>query len=297
MAGSGDVKDKDRLLDELIRQQSLDSDAKKRYPRMHNLLAGRVEDTYRAAPASSLVGRDAKAVPYDSVYNWADTFLRENNPNYDQLDPDDRVLALRTVAENMSSEAFNQDILKPKDFLDQLTKLKSMEGADKNLKVEVAPKNDPELANNFGYYSPELNKLVIGTKGDEGTAMHEMGHARMKDVESKAEEPSNAYRAIAARKGIPIRDFSPTPDVDISDDEKRSLLQSALGSGDAYTLAEGLSKGHYGPNTYVNYPLDRGLEVFGDKLKQEGFEKERPEKNPRFQSLRSIMGLTRSLNK
>lgn len=329
--GMGDVKQSDRDLDSLIRQLQVSKDAKEQLPNITEAFGGDPEKIYRSKSENyglnnnpDLESRMSDEYAYGNIFKKAKADLNGDTPNYlpspykapdieaDAFNKDymanlrkapesipQTYTDMKHTAQDIAANAYDKDILKSKDFKDYLEKLENDENVNSPIII------DPDMAQkeqSYGAYSP-LNKLIRLSDESKGTAMHEMGHAKLDNSSIKKSDPENdySYDEKLKRNADILRNYLPqlelrgedTPDFD-DDKARKDTMNRAIDEGRGQLIAEAGSGGHH-PG-YMNYPIDKTLDEYKNQLDQQGFERQMPESNPKFDRIRGLINTLRNLN-
>lgn len=277
----GDVKDKDKLYDALVRQLKLNQEASQDLPNLSSILGQSPEEFYRKSEAEkyySPIKEQKSEKAYDTIYNKAATDPEISSiPSLlpqRYISPEDKVHMLKRVSENIASGSMNADIMKAKSGPEFIENLLKRENLDSTYEF---PKNKPK--NRIGEYSADEDNFKFYVT-EPGTIVHELGHAidhkkRNFHTEMQGENPDTVFKTT----------------------DKEKELQDLVASGKGSEIAKRLSRGHFSPEGYAQGAIDYPLEQYSKELEKQGFEEEYPETNPKFNKVRTLIKTLRNINK
>lgn len=186
---------------------------------------------------------------------------------------------LRGLGENLAAQALDKDLLKSKDAIDFIEKLREREGLNYDLAVvpnlkatDLKTKQEIPVQGLFGEELDKPGKKILAVdekmKDDLGTWLHENLHAKNVDY-----EPEDAGEKLASF---------------VKDDRLRQQeLQEAIKNKDLNRIRQMFSSGHFSksntlPELYVQ-------DQFEDIMKSRGFETRKDPIKSRFERLKKLM--------
>src|SRR3990167_7047868 len=270
--------EQDRLLEEYLRQKEATSETKKQFPNLAKLFGENVfrqplETSYNAlktkaarnAPDIRFLGSNLKEMPLE---------VKEYRGIIPQS-PEDQLFGLQRYLEGKVSEASTEDIYNAKSLRDLEEK------AMKEIpKWHTEYRNFPSGLSGYTYPNNKAIELDPEQGNTSNTLLHELGHARTLEQglpNIRAETPiSPALLPFMTNKPEKYRRLFNERNPDIT----KSVLTEALRQGKLKDITEASSKGHI-PG-YNSYSIERPIEIIKSKLKEQGFEEQEPEQNPKF---------------
>jgi hypothetical protein len=332
--GMGDVKQSDRDFDLLTRQLDAAKEGTDQFPNITKAFGGDAEKIYRSQPENfgNNVDRDRESrmpdeYAYGNIFKQAKSELSGQSPNYlpspykspdieadafnkDYMrnlrqspeSTDQDYTQMKHSAQDIAANAYDKDILKSKDFKDYLNKLQEEENT--NSPIIIDPHMN-KLEDLYGEFNSKTNSIRLGDES-KGTAMHEIGHAKLhQSPNSKKSYGENDYtydEDLLRNKDI-LRNYLPQlklrgeeADPGFDDNKSRKhLMNRAIDEGRAQLISDAGSSGHHAG--YTNYPIDRTLDEYKNRLDQQGFNRTPPESDPKFERVRSLIDTIRNINK
>lgn len=271
--------EQDRLLEEYLRQKEAIPETKKQFPELSKLFG---ENVFRQSPETS--------------YRTLDTNVVRDIPNYgfmqkkgvEQDAPGNMYYGLQRLLEDKATNAAIKDIYKTESMRDFEDKL-----------MKELPKWHTEYGDLpshwHGFTDPTRNAIYLDPNPNKGaelqsTLFHESGHARTLDKNlpnRRAETPvSPSILPFITNDSNKYENLLTRTDPELTTQALRDVLRQ----GKIKDIIEASSKEHI-PG-YGSYGIERPIEEIKTRLKEQGFEEQEPENNPKFQTLRAIMGKT-----
>ena len=256
--GFGDVKQKDRLFDALARQLGINKEALTEYPNVSKVF-GSAEDVYRLDDPKRNYGEAFKRTQ-EAVGTGLD----------DVKDPLEYYANMRRIASKDATAALDKDIIKSEDSGDFQAKMKAL----LNLQhIPVNVTNKMKYPDSAAEYSNRDKLIRLRNPDDQAALLHELGHADVMRKDSKTEQ--EFQRPLGSLEDV----------------------KSAIKEGKSYPLVVKSSEGHYGDSGYLDYPIDKTIELYKKELENRGFERQLPQDNPKFKDLLNIIPTLRRLNR